>query len=55
MNQKLYNTVICIYVGTPYEMGFAHGTLLTEEATDLLNSVWKYLEDQVVRKERIPK
>ena len=34
--------------GTPYEMGFAHGTLLKEEATDLLNSVWKYLEEQVV-------
>ncbi|XP_072044139.1 protein dcd1A-like [Amphiura filiformis] len=34
--------------GTPYEMGFAHGTLLKEEATDLLDSVWQYLEDQVI-------
>ena len=34
-------------------MGFAHGTLLKEEATDLLNSVWKYMEDQVVSTVRV--
>nr|XP_006823778.1 PREDICTED: protein dcd1B-like [Saccoglossus kowalevskii] len=33
--------------GTPYEMGYAHGTILKDEATDLLNEVWGYLEKQV--------
>ena len=36
------------YAGTPYEMGFAHGTLMKARAVDMLNSVWSYLELQVV-------
>ncbi|XP_070541871.1 protein dcd1A-like [Ptychodera flava] len=34
--------------GSPYEMGFAQGTILKEEATKFVNDVWKYLEDTVV-------
>lgn len=33
--------------GSPYEMGYAHGTLMTKEATGLVNGVWSYLEAQV--------
>ncbi|XP_045191450.2 protein dcd1B-like [Mercenaria mercenaria] len=33
--------------GTPYEMGYAHGSLAKEEAYQFINSVWNYLELQV--------
>jgi hypothetical protein len=33
--------------GSPYEMGYAHGSLLKERAQDMLNSVWSYFELQV--------
>ena len=29
-------------------MGYAHGELLTEKAHNMLNSVWEYLEQQIV-------
>ena len=29
-------------------MGYAHGELMTEKAQGLMNSVWAYLEEQVV-------
>ncbi len=29
-------------------MGYAHGELLTEKAQSMLNSVWEYLEQQIV-------
>jgi len=37
-----------LLVGTPYEMGYAHGTLLKDKATAFMNELWLYLEDQVV-------
>eukprot|EP00043_Microstomoeca_roanoka_P004787 m.51843 g.51843 ORF g.51843 m.51843 type:complete len:440 (+) comp12654_c0_seq1:210-1529(+) len=53
-NAKLYTVgggddvinVVHLY-GTPYEMGFAHGTLMKQEASDFINAVWSYLELQV--------
>jgi hypothetical protein len=33
--------------GTPYQKGFAHGTLMKDRATALLNGVWAYLESEV--------
>lgn len=38
--------IVHVY-GTAYEMGFAHGTLMKENATRFINSVWTYLEKQV--------
>eukprot|EP01120_Amphizonella_sp_Union-15-10_P000168 TRINITY_DN10204_c0_g1_i1.p1 TRINITY_DN10204_c0_g1~~TRINITY_DN10204_c0_g1_i1.p1 ORF type:complete len:444 (+),score=73.68 TRINITY_DN10204_c0_g1_i1:42-1334(+) len=32
--------------GTPYEKGFAHGTLLKEDAINLVTNLWEYLEAQ---------
>ncbi len=29
-------------------MGFAHGELLKEKAKNMMDDVWKYLEEQVV-------
>ena len=39
---------ISLLLGSPYEMGYAHGSLLKERAQDMLNSVWSYFELQVV-------
>ena len=36
------------FKGTPYEMGYAHGTLMKENTTQFINAVWAYLEEQVV-------
>jgi isopenicillin-N N-acyltransferase like protein len=33
--------------GTPYQKGFAHGTLMKETMTQMMDEVWDYLEDQV--------
>jgi len=33
--------------GTPYEMGYAQGELLKEEASEFISSVWSYLESMV--------
>ena len=30
-------------------MGYAHGMLQKEKVSNLMNDVWKYLEEQVVR------
>ena len=38
-----------VFPGTPYEMGYAHGELMKEKANSMMNAVWEYLEDQVVR------
>lgn len=54
-NGKLYVTgeaqdafnVVHVW-GTPYEMGFAHGTLVKDQAVKFINSVWTYLEQQVI-------
>ena len=35
--------------GTPYQMGYAHGELMTEKAQGMISDVWTYLEEQVVR------
>ena len=35
-------------IGSPYEMGYAHGQLMQERAKSMMNDVWSYLEDQVV-------
>ena len=37
-----------LLLGTPYEMGYAHGQLMQERAKSMMNDVWSYLEDQVV-------
>jgi len=37
-----------VYSGTPYEMGYAQGELLKDDATTFINAVWTYLEQQVV-------
>ncbi|WAR12323.1 DCD1A-like protein [Mya arenaria] len=54
-NGKLYQAGISqdsFYVvhvwGTPYEMGYAQGELMKTETINFMNSVWKYLEDQVI-------
>ena len=39
---------IVFVIGTAYEMGFAHGTLMKENATRFINAVWAYLEKEVV-------
>jgi exportin-7 len=54
-NAKLYTIADGdeqIYVthlwGTPYEMGYAHGSLLKDRMIALVNSFWAYMESQVV-------
>ena len=37
-----------ISAGSPYEMGEAHGQLQKEKAAKFMNSVWEYLEQQIV-------
>ena len=37
-----------LIAGTPYDMGFAQGSLLNERTNDMLNNVWNYFELQVV-------
>jgi hypothetical protein len=33
--------------GTPYERGFAHGTIMKQDALNMVNSVWEYIVEQV--------
>jgi len=33
--------------GSPYDMGYAHGLLMKTKAVGLVDSVWKYMEEQV--------
>ena len=47
-NSFLFFYSFVTYIGTPYEMGFAHGTLMKENSTKFINAVWAYLEEQVV-------
>lgn len=35
-------------VGSPYEMGYAHGDLMQQEVRGLMDGVWSYLEEKVV-------
>ncbi|XP_071103866.1 protein dcd1B-like isoform X1 [Haliotis cracherodii] len=34
--------------GTPYEMGFAQGSIVKDEATSMIQQVWQYMQDQIV-------
>lgn len=34
--------------GSPYEMGFAHGTILKERVSALVQTLWTYFEFQIV-------
>ena len=53
-NGKLYlagnvsgTNVHLIHVyGTPYEMGYAIGTLLKEQLTNFISEMWAYIEEQ---------
>jgi hypothetical protein len=36
--------------GTPYQKGFAHGTLMKDDASAFITTLWSYLEMQVERK-----
>ena len=38
-----------LFLGTPYDWGKAQGQLLGEKAVRMMDAVWGYLEDQVVR------
>eukprot|EP00049_Salpingoeca_infusionum_P004226 m.75950 g.75950 ORF g.75950 m.75950 type:complete len:455 (-) comp12468_c0_seq1:238-1602(-) len=53
-NAKLYtvgtgdDTINVVHLwGSPYEMGFAHGQLMKDDASNFVNAVWGYLEEQV--------
>ena len=51
-NGKLYtvgveNRMYVLHLfGTPYEQGYAHGQLLKDEVKELIESVWKYVENE---------
>lgn len=54
-NAKLYTLAYGddqIYIthlwGTPYEMGFAHGTLVKDRMIGLVNTFWNYMESQII-------
>jgi hypothetical protein len=54
-NGKLYsigpdNAKILHVWGSPYEMGYAHGTLLKEQLHTFLDDLWVYLDEQVAPK-----
>ena len=34
--------------GTPYEMGYAQGELMTERAQEMISDTWSYIEEKVV-------
>lgn len=33
--------------GSPYERGFAHGTIMKQDVQNMINSVWDYIVEQV--------
>jgi hypothetical protein len=33
--------------GSPYERGFAHGTIMKQDVQNMINSVWEYIVEQV--------
>ena len=35
--------------GTPYEMGYAHGTLIKDGLSKMIDTFWKYMESEVER------
>lgn len=45
MHVGLYNE----HLGSPYQMGYAHGELMKETAQHLVSDVWDYMKTQVVR------
>ena len=45
---RLASRLFYTLAGSPYNMGYAHGELMKERATGLINDVWNYLEEQVV-------
>ena len=42
----LFWQVLHVY-GTPYEMGYAQGELMLNEARKMVNDTWAYLEEQI--------
>lgn len=38
--------IVHVY-GTPYEMGYAHGSMMKQEVQVMASSTWQYLEQQV--------
>ena len=38
--------VVHVY-GTPYEMGYAHGSMMKKEVQTMADSVWQYFEKQI--------
>lgn len=49
IGQPADNQFYIVHVwGTPYDMGKAHGQLLDKRTNAMINSVWKYLEEQVI-------
>ena len=45
------NILFPSHAGSAYEMGYAHGELMSERAQGMVNDVWNYLEEQVVGSE----
>ena len=41
--------------GTPYEMGYAHGIIVKEELSGLIEAFWKYMESEIVISYQIKK
>lgn len=34
--------------GTPFEMGFAHGTIQKDRMVKMVHAIWTYLENEIV-------
>ena len=53
-NAKLYHvgdgddkiSVVHLW-GSPYERGFAHGTIMKQDVLNMIDSVWEYIVEQV--------
>jgi isopenicillin-N N-acyltransferase-like protein len=39
--------------GTPYQMGLAHGQLVGNRLTNMVNVIWTYMENQIVSYRKI--
>ena len=39
--------VLHLWGATPYELGYAHGRMMRQEAKSMLTQVWQYIENQV--------
>lgn len=54
-NGKLYlagageETIYVVHLwGTPFEMGYAHGSLVKDRMIKMVDTFWKYMETEVV-------